>query len=134
MHPHMMIEMKSGILSRRATNIVPTPARVTPPAHSARHDIVRCACHKAKNIAPTASPVMPCTRSNMPGSDTVSTRLDLMLRSQRPIAPELRQEIATVFHDTTTAAGFTGEVAFATTARFPVAPLEALRPPVGIDA
>ena len=61
-------------------------------------------------------------------------RLDLMLRSQREIAPELRQEIATVFHDTTAAAGFAGEICFATTARFPVAPLDALRPPVGIDA
>jgi len=61
-------------------------------------------------------------------------RLDLMLRSQREIAPELRQEIAAVFHDTTTAAGFTGELAFATSARFTVAPLDALRPPVGIDA
>jgi hypothetical protein len=61
-------------------------------------------------------------------------RLDLMLRSQREIAPELRQEIAAVFHDATTAAGFTGEIAFATSARFTVAPLDALRPPVGIDA
>jgi hypothetical protein len=61
-------------------------------------------------------------------------RLDLMLRSQREITPELRQDIARVFHDTTTAAGFAGEISFAATARFPVAPLDALRPPVGIDA
>ena len=61
-------------------------------------------------------------------------RLDLMLRSQREIAPDLRQEIAAVFRDTTTAAGFVGENAFATTARFPVAPLDALSPTVGIDA
>jgi hypothetical protein len=61
-------------------------------------------------------------------------RLDLMLRSQREIAAELRREIAAVFRDTTTAAGFVGEIAFATTARFAVAPLDALRSPFGIDA
>jgi hypothetical protein len=60
--------------------------------------------------------------------------LDLMLRSQIEIAPELRQEITTVFRNTTTAAGFVGDIAFATTARFSVAPLDALRPPIGIDA
>jgi hypothetical protein len=60
--------------------------------------------------------------------------LDLMLRSQIEIAPALRQEITAVFRDTTTAAGFVGDIAFATTARFSVAPLDALRPPIGIDA
>ena len=60
--------------------------------------------------------------------------LDLMLRSHIEIAPALRQEITAVFRDTTTAAGFVGDIAFATTARFSVAPLDALRPPIGIDA
>jgi hypothetical protein len=61
-------------------------------------------------------------------------RLDVMLRSHREIAPALRQEIAAVFRDTTSAAGFAGEIVFATAARFAVAPLDALRPPIAIEA
>jgi hypothetical protein len=61
-------------------------------------------------------------------------RLDVMLRSHREIAAALRQEIAAVFRDTTSAAGFAGEIVFATAARFAVAPLDALRPPIAIEA
>jgi hypothetical protein len=61
-------------------------------------------------------------------------RLDVMLRSHRELAAALRQEIAAVFRDTATAAGFVGEIVFATEARFAVAPLEALSPPIAIEA
>jgi hypothetical protein len=61
-------------------------------------------------------------------------RVDLVLRSHQALAPELRQEIATVFRDATSAAGLAGDIVFATASRFPVAPLEALHTPVGIDA
>jgi len=59
-------------------------------------------------------------------------RFDLALRSHAPLADSLRQEVAHIFHDRLAAAGLTGEIDFATVAQFPVAPLDALRRPVGM--
>lgn len=61
-------------------------------------------------------------------------RFDLVLRSHRAITAEMRQEIAALFHDTTSAAGLAGDVIFTTASRFAVAPLEALRAHIGVDA
>ena len=61
-------------------------------------------------------------------------RLDLVLRSHRPIAPELRQEITEIFRNATTASGLAGDITFTTASRFAVAPLDALRPHVGVNA
>jgi hypothetical protein len=61
-------------------------------------------------------------------------RFDLVLRSHRAIPAELRQEIAVVFHNATTAAGLAGDVTFATASHFAVAPLEALARHVGVTA
>lgn len=61
-------------------------------------------------------------------------RLDVVLRSHRPIAPELRQELTDVFRNATSAAGLAGDIVFTTASRFAVAPLEALRGHVAIDA
>jgi hypothetical protein len=47
-------------------------------------------------------------------------RLDLVLRSRRPLPIELRQELATAFKDSLAASGFAGEIAFAVVARFPI--------------
>jgi hypothetical protein len=59
-------------------------------------------------------------------------RFDLALRSHAPLAEDLRKEVAHIFHDRLAAAGLTGEIDFATVAQFPVAPLDALRRPVGM--
>ena len=61
-------------------------------------------------------------------------RLDVVLRSHQPIAPELRQEIVDVFRNATSAAGLAGDIVFTTASRFAVAPLDALHPHVAIDA
>jgi hypothetical protein len=61
-------------------------------------------------------------------------RLDVVLRSHQPIAPELRQEIVDVFRNATSAAGLAGDIVFTTASRFAVAPLEALHPHVAINA
>jgi hypothetical protein len=61
-------------------------------------------------------------------------RFDLILRSTRPIAPELRLGIGQVFENAVASAGLTGGLAYSTAARFPVNPLENLARPVGIDA
>ena len=59
-------------------------------------------------------------------------RFDLALRSRAPLAPALRAEVRRIFHDRIAAAGFTGEIDFATVAHFDVAPLDALRQHVGL--
>jgi hypothetical protein len=59
-------------------------------------------------------------------------RFDLVLRSHTALAPPLRSEVTRIFHDRTAAAGIAGEIEFATSARFEVAPLEARRRPVGL--
>lgn len=61
-------------------------------------------------------------------------RFDVVLRSHRPIGPELRQEITEIFRNATTAAGLAGDITFTTASRFAVAPLEALRAHVGVTA
>ncbi|HUC68782.1 MAG TPA: hypothetical protein VMA53_25420 [Stellaceae bacterium] len=61
-------------------------------------------------------------------------RFDLVLRSHRPIAAELRQEIAEVFHGAVAAAGLGGDITFATASRFAVAPLESLAAHIGVNA
>jgi hypothetical protein len=61
-------------------------------------------------------------------------RFDLVLRSHRAITAEMRQDIAALFHDATSAAGLAGDVIFTTASRFAVAPLDALRAHIGIDA
>ncbi len=61
-------------------------------------------------------------------------RFDLVLRSHRAISAEMRQEITQVFHDASSAAGLSGDIIFTTASRFAVAPLEALRGHVGLDA
>jgi hypothetical protein len=59
-------------------------------------------------------------------------RFDLALRSLAPLAESLRHEVTRIFHDRIAAAGLTGEIDFATVTQFPVAPLDALREPVGM--
>jgi hypothetical protein len=61
-------------------------------------------------------------------------RLDIVLRSHQPIAPELRQEIVDVFRNATSAAGLAGDIVFTTASRFAVAPLDALQAHVNVDA
>jgi hypothetical protein len=61
-------------------------------------------------------------------------RFDLVLRSHRPIAAELRQEIAEIFHGAVAASGLGGDITFATASRFAVAPLEALATHIGVNA
>ena len=50
-------------------------------------------------------------------------RLDLVLRSHAPLAPELRQEAEALFHRVSDANGLHGDIVFATAAQFAVAPL-----------
>jgi hypothetical protein len=61
-------------------------------------------------------------------------RFDLVLRSHRAIPAEMRQEIAQVFHEASSAAGLSGDIIFTTASRFAVAPLEALSGHVGFEA
>ncbi len=59
-------------------------------------------------------------------------RFDLVLRSHEPMASDIKTDMASIFRNSLTASGFTGDIAFVTTARFPVTPLEELRPHLGI--
>jgi hypothetical protein len=59
-------------------------------------------------------------------------RFDLALRSHVRLAPALRADIARIFHARIAAAGLTGEIDFATVARFDIAPLDALHGHVGL--
>lgn len=61
-------------------------------------------------------------------------RFDLVLRSHRPIAAELRQEITEIFHGAVAASGLGGDITFTTASRFAVAPLEALAAHIGVNA
>jgi hypothetical protein len=61
-------------------------------------------------------------------------RFDVALRSHKPLAAEMRQDIAALFHNSISASGLSGDIIFTTASRFAVAPLDALRTPVGIDA
>ena len=59
-------------------------------------------------------------------------RFDLVLRSHEPMAADIKSDMATIFRNSLAASGFNGDIAFVATARFPVAPLEELRPHLGI--
>ena len=59
-------------------------------------------------------------------------RFDLVLRSHEPMATDIKTDMASIFRDSLAAGGFTGDIAFVTTARFPVAPLQEFRPHLGI--
>jgi hypothetical protein len=61
-------------------------------------------------------------------------RFDVALRSHKPLSAEMRQDIAALFHNSISASGLAGDIIFTTASRFAVAPLDALRTPVGIDA
>lgn len=61
-------------------------------------------------------------------------RFDLVLRSHIPIATDMKAELGTIFRASLESAGFAGDIAFVTTPRFPVTPLEALRPHIGVEA
>jgi hypothetical protein len=50
-------------------------------------------------------------------------RLDLVLRSHIPLAVEMREETTAIFRQATSAAGLHGDLVFATSARFAVAPM-----------
>jgi hypothetical protein len=60
-------------------------------------------------------------------------RFDLVLRSREPLDPAMKAEIGTLFRSALDGSGFSGDVAFVTTAQFPVAPLSALRPRLGLQ-
>jgi hypothetical protein len=60
-------------------------------------------------------------------------RFDLVLRSREPLDPATKAEIGTLFRSALDGSGFSGDVAFVTTAQFPVAPLSALRPRLGLQ-
>ena len=61
-------------------------------------------------------------------------RFDLVLRSHIPVTPDMKAELGTTFRASLEGAGFAGDIAFVTTPRFPVTPLEALRPHIGVEA
>jgi len=61
-------------------------------------------------------------------------RLDLVLRSRRAIAGEMRQGIAEVFHNAVAAAGLAGDITFTTASRFAVSPLDAVQSHIGVSA
>jgi len=61
-------------------------------------------------------------------------RFDLVLRSHTPVTAEMKAEIGAIFRAALEGSGFSGDIAFVTASRFPVAPLEALRPHVGVEA
>jgi hypothetical protein len=59
-------------------------------------------------------------------------RFDLVLRSHEPFDPAMKAEIGMLFHNALEGSGLSGDVAFVNTAQFPVAPLSATRPRLGI--
>ena len=61
------------------------------------------------------------------------SKFDLVLRSHEPLDPALKAEIGTLFHTALDGSGLGGDVAFVTTAQFPVSPLSALRPRLGLQ-
>ncbi len=60
-------------------------------------------------------------------------RFDLVLRSHQTFTPAMQTDIAAIFHAALDASGFAGDLAFVTARRFPVAPLDALRPRLGLQ-
>lgn len=61
-------------------------------------------------------------------------RFDLVLRSHRSLSDEIRTEATRIFHNSISAAGIAGDIAFNTGARFAVAPMAAFRPHVTVSA
>jgi hypothetical protein len=60
-------------------------------------------------------------------------RFDLVLRSHEPLDPAMKLEIGTLFRSALDGSGLNGDVAFVNTTQFPVSPLSALRPRLGIQ-
>jgi hypothetical protein len=60
-------------------------------------------------------------------------RFDLVLRSHRALAPELRQAAAAIFHQSIAASGWSGEIAFTVAPRFTVAPMAAVTAHVAVS-
>jgi hypothetical protein len=60
-------------------------------------------------------------------------RLDLMLRSHAPLPQDVRIEATALFHRTTAASGYHGDILFSTVASFAVAPLTELRRHVAVQ-
>jgi hypothetical protein len=60
-------------------------------------------------------------------------RLDLVLRSHTPLPQEVRTEATALFHRTTAASGYHGDILFSTVASFTVAPLTELRRHVAVQ-
>lgn len=61
-------------------------------------------------------------------------RFDLVLRSHRSLSDEIRAEATRIFHNSISASGIAGDIAFSTSARFAVAPMAALRSHVTVNA
>src|SRR5215470_10349394 len=59
-------------------------------------------------------------------------KFDLVLRSHEPLDPVMKAEIGALFHSALEGTGLSGDVAFVNTAQFPVSPLSALRPRLGL--
>jgi len=59
-------------------------------------------------------------------------RFDLVLRSHEPFDPAMKAEIGALFHTALDGSGLSGDVAFVSSAQFPVSPLSMLRPRLGI--
>jgi hypothetical protein len=61
-------------------------------------------------------------------------RFDLMLRSHRGLSDAIRAEATRIFHESISASGIAGDIAFSTGARFAIAPMTAFRPHVTVSA
>jgi len=62
-----------------------------------------------------------------------SNRFDLMMRSHAPLPPAFQSDVAAIFNNALEGAGLHGNISFSTTPHFPVAPLAALRPRIGVE-
>jgi len=60
-------------------------------------------------------------------------RFDLVLRSHEPLDPAMKAEIGSLFRAALDGSGLSGDVAFVNTVKFPVSPLSALRPRLGLQ-
>jgi hypothetical protein len=60
-------------------------------------------------------------------------RFDLVLRSHEPLDPKMKTEIGTLFRSALEGSGLAGDVNFVNTTPFPISPLSALRPRLGLQ-
>ncbi len=60
-------------------------------------------------------------------------RFDLVLRSHEALDPAMKAEIGRLFQTALDGSGLSGDVAFVSTAQFPVSPLSAIRPRLGLQ-